>query len=181
MNLLKKMQNHSWYVGQELGWTPLFSDLINTKTKKKIVDKLKTMVDNWEERCIKVGGGAELVSKRTNFIDISKLHLEDIVGSASISVMKYLGIDIEFLLSVDVNQWETLVEYQTAVEIVKHIPCTNDAAERGCKLAKDYNTYGSKNEQIKQQIFKSVDFNRKQLKTNTKTEVISYFNNNSKK
>lgn len=172
---MKKLQNHSWYLGGELSWTVLFSSSLKDADKTKMVSKLKALDEDWSRRSIKLHGTARLLTKKDKIQDLSKLKVWNLVNSTSKAVMKSLGVNIDGLMAMPVSSWKTSVIYQDAVTIVKSLPCTNEAAERACKLAKDYNSFGTTNEKQKQNIFVEVAKNREQLKGNNQKTVENFY------
>ena len=63
--------------------------------------------------------------------------LSTFVGQDSWQFFAILGIDSGFV-DVPVSEWSTDERWQYGKRVVNHLSVTNDAAERGVKLAHDY-------------------------------------------
>jgi len=70
-----------------------------------------------------------------------------------------LNLDTSFLTEPS-SSWKTLKSYRDAEKVVKSIAVTNDAAERGVKLAQDF-LETSKSEASYQNILQVVEHDRK--------------------
>jgi hypothetical protein len=109
---LKMMKRHSWYLSQELATVALFSSLLSADEKMKLVSNIRS------ER------GTHLISE-----------LPRSAADLSISRMFFetAGIDDSFL-DVPVEAWSDTPSFKDAAELISHMVCINDVAERGVAL-----------------------------------------------
>lgn len=93
----------------------------------------------------------------------------ELVNATKNEALKAFLSDIDNLLSKDPSIWNDLPVYQDAVSLLKSIQVTNDPAERGVKIAKDLNDFGTKNEaQPKKNDKKCRTFSKNGFKTDKK-------------
>lgn len=162
---IEKFQNHLWYLGSELVVLSLFSEKVEDKVKSRMFEKMKCL-DNkqWVKRDYK------LTFDRRIF----KTELYDLVGPSSVTVLKSLKINIDFMFQNDVNNWKHLDEYQKAKETIDSFKVVNDTAERALKIMTDYNNTLTHNEDGKQSAIQVVEDNRQRIPNLTKSVLSSY-------
>ena len=81
----------------------------------------------------------------------------------STAFFKTTGLDDGFL-SLPPETWSEIPSYKTAVELIKNLPCVNDAAERGIALIEKFNSC-SKNEDNIQNLLQIVEKHRHDFPT----------------
>lgn len=163
---IEKFQDHLWYLGSELVVLSLFSDKVEDKIKSRMFEKMKHLDDGeWTQRDYQL----------TFDKGIFKKELFDLVGPSSMTVLKSLKINIDFMFQNDVKKWKHLNDYQKAKEIVDSFKVVNDTAERALKMMTDYNHSLTTNEEEKQGAIQVVEDNRKRIPS-TKKSVLSSYN-----
>ena len=80
----------------------------------------------------------------------------DSVSPQSYRFFKILGLDYQWL-AMDPERWQEEESYRLAKEFVTSVKVTNDIAERGVKLAKDYATLLTKDDAIRAQLLQGVE------------------------
>ncbi|KAJ6648133.1 hypothetical protein Bhyg_03358 [Pseudolycoriella hygida] len=148
---IEKFQNHLWYLGSELVVLALFSDKVGDTVKSRMFEKMKCLdAKQWTERDCKL----------TFEKKIYKKELFDLVGPSSMTVLKSLKIDIDFMFENDVRNWKHIDECGKAKEIVDSFKVVNDTAERALKMMTDFNQSLTHNEEGKQDLLQVVEDNR---------------------
>lgn len=150
--ILVKMNNHSWYLGQELAWTCIFSKSLSDEERQKVIHKLTESEPIWEKRGIKLHGNQGLVTRNSTIVDIKSLTLESLVDGRSRAVMQRFGVTYE---------WQDEMEFERQVKIVESIPCTNDICERAIHLANSHQEHGPRTENARQDFYLVADEARK--------------------
>jgi len=170
---MTKFENHFWYVGPKLvPLVPLFSSSLSTHMKCNIVDHVRQTYDpeiQWNVRGLK--------SDKSR--DLATAELSDLVNSSSVPALRSLGIDTDFILSLDPHTWSTSAVFQQAQSIVCSLTVINDAAERSIALMSQFNQSNIKNEAEMQTLHQVVADHRRRLpdtskSTLTATSVQSY-------
>ena len=75
--------------------------------------------------------------------DVDSYDLADYIGPDSPGLFYMLQVDPSFLAH-PAHSWPKLDSYKKAHKAVKSLKCVNDPAERGCKLAGDFNDSAEK-------------------------------------
>lgn len=162
---VKKFNDHLWYLGSELVVLSLFSNKVTDIVKHRLFEKMK-MVDKgkWGERSWRLIDTKNIVEK----------DLDDLVGDSSMSALKSLNMDIDFMFRNHVSNWKNLDEYKNAKAIVDSLKVTNDTAERSLKLMTDINESLTSKENKMQQLIQVIEDNRKRI-PNTKKDTLSSY------
>lgn len=161
---INKLKNHLWYLSPELILLALFSNEVPNAEKELMV---QTAIKK-DKPLLKRRSVRTITCKTA---DNKRLH--NFVGPQSLSLLRNLPIEIKFIYDYNPAQWKNLDQYKFARETVNSINVVNDLAERKVALASAYNTTLTLDEEERQRIFQSVEFNRK------KTQM--YYNKKSKK
>jgi len=148
---LKKMKGHLWYLSQDLVALSLFSDHVHIPEKIRIVEALKTPERNDLRR---------LDPKTVQFFQATTL--SDFVTKQSLNLFTALKLSSDFL-STDPGTWDNRDDYKQAKETVGALRVVNDCAERAVKLATDFNSVLTHDEEQRQLIFQVVEHYRKLL------------------
>ena len=148
-------QRHLWYLSEPLVSLAFFDPRVDDDTKKKMVANLKRPRKPDHPRRITVQGG------------IDDLSIEDMVTKRSLNIFNLLKDggkeDSRVFLSSDPERWQyddTFLELQRAAVNLKVV---NDVAERGVKLATDFNNALTKDEEQKQFLLQAVAVHRRKL------------------
>lgn len=162
---IEKFKNHLWYLGLELVVFSLFSNKITPKEKLKMLQEMKKKGDNW-----KIRGNRLLDSK-----DLQKKTLSDLIGCQSMSVIKSLKLNVDFMYNLEPDKWCNSKEYKIAKSVVDNIKVVNDVAERSLALMTIYNETLTRKEDGKQNVIHVVEDNRKRVKGCQK-KILSTYN-----
>ena len=68
-------------------------------------------------------------------------------------------------------EWKESEDYRKARQFVRTLKVVNDAAERGTKLASDYAQYLAKDSEMKQMIFQTLEWHRREMADIRKSTV----------
>jgi hypothetical protein len=122
------------------------------------------LTESWDSRTIRL----------VDTTNLKKKSLHDLVDATSISAMKLLAFDIEFLLNTNPTQWGSSEKFGQMKEVVEKLSVVNDSAERAIALATQFNQRLTKNEEELQQILQVVSDNRKRLPNANKCTIMSH-------
>lgn len=163
---IAKFSDHLWYLGSELVVLSLFSDKVPEDVKHRMFEKMKTLNNGeWTKRCYRSIETANVIAKK---------ELDDLVTSSSMTVLKSLKLDIDFMFENDVGHWKTLDSYKIAKDRIDSIHVVNDCAERSLKLMTDFNELFTNNESEKQNAIQSIEDNRKRMPSTKKSDLATY-------
>jgi hypothetical protein len=126
--------------------------------------RVTTTTENSDSRTIRLIDTANLEKKT----------LQQLIDSTSISTLKLLKFDTEFLLHSNPKLWNNSKINLEMKEVVDHIRVVNDSAERAIALATTYNDKLTKDESEKQQVIQVAADNRKRLPNADKKTIASY-------
>ena len=99
---------------------------------------------------------------RTNTTPGAAMHvLWDFVKPSSWEFFDILKVKADWL-NQPVTEWEDSEDYRKARHFVMTVKVVNDAAERGIKLASDYAQSLTKDSEIRQKIFQTVESHRRE-------------------
>ena len=87
-----------------------------------------------------------------------------------------MGLNMNFL-NYNPDVWKNLECYKESLEVVKSLQVVNDRDERSVSLIKEYNLFGSRNEEQIQAICQSVNVLRKFSPGFTKENLSKSFEN----
>ena len=87
--------------------------------------------------------------------------LWDFVKPSSWEFFKILKVRADWLTQ-PVTEWQESEDYRKARHFVMTVKVVNDAAERGIKLASDYAQSLTKDSEIRQKIFQTVESHRRE-------------------
>ena len=163
---MKKLQNHTWYLGSEMIPLSLFSDRVCDTEKKLIVEAMIQSGADWSVRGIKCPA-AEL-----NKLEKKQLH--ELVTSSSTAALQSLGLDVTILSGTDPKTWEEIAEFRYTKAIVKSVKVINDTAERSVALMSTFNQSITKIESEMQKLIQVVEDNRKRIPDCHKSILMTY-------
>jgi hypothetical protein len=147
------LEQHLWYLSDEVVGLALFSDRVPIMEKVKIVKGMNTEAG---ER--KVKGDSKILREGVTLRDFSTQRTRNILTR--------LNIDPSFL-SIPPETWNENDDYRKGRERVNHLRVVNDTAERGVKLFEEYNTLLTNDEEEKQFLLQVVEKNRISVPTYT--------------
>ena len=87
--------------------------------------------------------------------------LWDLVQPHSWDFFTILRVEADWL-TWPLDKWEESEDYQKARQFVMTVKVVNDAAERGIKLASDYVQSLTKDSEVRQEIFQTVEWHRRE-------------------
>lgn len=153
------LERHLWYLSDELVGLALFSDVVTSSEKKKIVDGMKT-----EPEPRHIRGNPVLLGNKVN--------LGDFASKRTLELLKNLEINCSFL-NLPPEQWSTSKDWKDGTERIKKLRVVNDTAERGVKLIEEFNNLITNDETEKQFLLQVVEANRKCIPTETTKRSIT--------
>jgi hypothetical protein len=125
---------------------------------------LRNLTESWVPRTIRL----------VDTTNLEKKSLHNLVGPTSISAMKLLKFDVNFLLTTNPLQWSTSEKFCQMKQVVDKLSVVNDSAERAIALATKLNKCLTKNEDELQEIVLVVADNRKRLPDANKRTIVSH-------
>ena len=150
--MLAKLEDHLWYLSEELVVLSLFSDKLDDAMKNKC---RKVMLKAFKEEIGQIKG--KLVTPVIeNFKSIEKLF-----GKESRRLLHLCGIEGKSFLDNPANTWKDNSDYKLMQNIVSNFVVVNDVAERAVLLAKMIQNKLTKNPESKQALVNIVPELRK--------------------
>ncbi|KAG0712250.1 hypothetical protein GWK47_018903 [Chionoecetes opilio] len=150
--VLQKLENHKWYLTQEVVPFALFGSRLSDKEKQDIAAKLHAT-----EKPDSFRRGKPMFPQVT-----AKTTLADLVGPESHLLLDTLGIEYDWLLQ-PVATWPRSDDYSKALEYVSNVKVVNDIAERGVKMMTDFANIITTDSQQKQYLLQTVEYNRERF------------------
>ena len=152
--VLNKMQNHTWYLTQEIVPFALFSTHSYMTNARK------------EQLALKIIGTEKPDSFRRGkplfpLIE-SSTSLPDLVGPESHFLFDALGIDGSWLKQ-PVEEWPENESFKAAEKFVHSVKVVNDVAERGVKMMADFATVITTNQEQRDQLLQVVELHRRKF------------------
>ncbi|KAG0727483.1 hypothetical protein GWK47_003996 [Chionoecetes opilio] len=146
--LLQKLENHKWYLTQEVVPFALFGSRLSDKEKQDIAAKLHAT-----EKPDSFRRGKPMIPQVT-----AKTTLADLFGPESHLLLDTLGIEYDWLLQ-PVATWPRSDDYSKPLEYVSNVKVVNDIAERGVKMMTDFANIITIDFQQKQYLLQTVEYN----------------------
>ena len=150
---MKVVQNHLWYLSDELVGLALFSDRVTADEKQRMI---KAMEKEPGKR--QVRGNPTMMTEGVTLGDLASKRTRKILSRLEIA---------ESFVKLPPSLWPTNPDYQNGKERVKALRVVNDTAERGVKLFEEYNGLITNDEEEKQFLLQVVEANRKAVPTQT--------------
>ena len=94
--------------------------------------------------------------REVNLSSIEGKHLFDFTTHNTLQFFHILGLNSNFLLTVDPDDWDSNERYQQGKRCAESLRVVNDSAERAIKLIKDFNSSLARNEEQKQFLLQVV-------------------------
>ena len=167
--MLTKLEDHLWYLSEELVFLSLFSEKLDDPMKNKC---RKAMINAYEEDLGNITG--KLV---TPVIDNVK-SVEKLFGKESWRLLRLCGIEGKSFLENPAYTWKDCSDFKIMQNIVSNFVVVNDVAERAVLLAKMIQNKLTRNPESKQalvnivpELRKLTDFRKKNLFRDINSEL----------
>ena len=167
--MLAKLEDHLWYLSEELVFLSLFSEKLDDPMKNKC---RKAMINAYEEDLGHITG--KLV---TPVIDNVK-SVEKLFGKESWRLLRLCGIEGKSFLENPAYTWKDCSDFKIMQNIVSNFVVVNDVAARAVLLAKMIQNKLTRNPESKQalvnivpELRKLTDFRKKNLFRDINSEL----------
>ncbi len=157
-----KIQNHLWYLGEELIAFAFFSNQISPKEKFAMQKSLQRKPSV---------AGRQLKWKPSG--SIKKIKLADLINSKTLETLTMLNMDIELLTGRHPSEWKRSSSYREMKMKVDAIKVVNDTGERAIALMSSVNGFLTKNENELQDILQVIENQRKKHSNINKDKFIN--------
>ena len=154
------MKHHCWYINEDMISLAFFSENVTNAMKDEMAKRLLSC-RNMVPSNRKGEGFGKPDCPQVDFNDAIRHDLAEYIGPGSWLLFKCLKIDSKFLATPS-SEWPQDPAFLAGKEVVAHLAVTNDAAERGVKLASDFLEV-SKDERVYQNVLQVVENHRKEL------------------
>ena len=142
------LRRHCWYLTPECVIFCLFSEKIDKDEKSRLAVKLLTLEEE-KPRDHKL--------EKPKFPSVSPTtELVDLLSPESFKFFDILGLNYEWL-AMDPDNWNNSDSYRTARDFVTTLKVTNDVAERGVKLATDFATMLTRDDEMREKLLQGVE------------------------
>lgn len=155
--VLEKLENHRWYLTQEVVPFALCSSMLNNKQKQDLAAQLHAT-----EKPDSFRQGKPVFQRIT-----ANTTLVDLVGPESHFLLDTLSVGSDWLLK-PVEAWPDDDDYNTALEYVTSLKVVNDVAERGVKMMSDFANVITTDEAQRGYLMQAVEFHRRRFSSFTK-------------
>ena len=98
--------------------------------------------------------------------------IADSVTKSTLQLFHQFCIGMDFI-NYNPDEWVFRCDYLHGAQIVKNLCVVNDNAERAVALISEYNTFSTKDEDIKQYLLQVVDDHRRQVSCCSKDRLFS--------
>lgn len=160
--VIKKLENHLWYLSPESSALSFFDDEVPTYVKRKMLESLREEVDPEMDPPKKFPG--------VNISHLVQKEMDYFINQWSKKLFDRLKLKQNFL-NVDPSLWPDNSEYKENQKVLQSLQVVNDVAERAVKLADSYLNTLTKNEDQKQFLFQIVS-NYKQENPNVNKKTL---------
>jgi hypothetical protein len=150
--VLKKMDNHMWYLTQEMVPFVLFSSNVSNSLKQDIANQLHRT-----ERPESFRRGKPPFPKITG-----KTTLMELIGPESHFLFEVLGIDTKRQAD-PAESWQDNNDFRVARDYVISLKVVNDIAERGVKMMTDFAEVLTKDCKQREYLLQAVEYNRERF------------------
>ena len=141
-------RRHGWYSTPEVSVFSLFSEKVSVDEKSRLACKLLSLTSSVPESFNLVKPKFKNIDERTTLLDL--------ITPQSFKFFSILNLDYDWL-AMNPEKWEEEESYKKAKEFVRTVKVTNDVAERGVKLAADYATILTKDDEIRDRLLQGVE------------------------
>ena len=159
---LAALKRHLWYLSEKLVQLGLFSDLVVTETKQRMVINLRQNSDQNPMSADVLDTLQQMALQKKHLMHSSHLFFD------------ILGLDTTFLdHGVERWQWLDLPYLLAAKRSVQAMKVVNDSAERGISLSTTFNSTVTKQKEQKQFLFQVVESYRKRFPNSKKSTILN--------
>ena len=151
-----KLRLHTWYMNQEYVVFNLFSELVDDKIKKEIVEKLELA----NPPKYSFGFPPNPVKLPLDKKSGKKVCVSDFVGHGSLFIFDIMKFDRDWL-QLPISSWKSNASYLEMEQYLKTLLVVNDAAERGIKLVSEYVDCLTKDSANRQDLLQVVEAHQK--------------------
>jgi hypothetical protein len=144
---VKAFLRHLWYLSEELIALAFFDDAVDSNTKRRMITALQKETSDEAQPLKRI---------QIEPISIPEIELSDFVTSRTTSFFHTLGLNADFLLQADPDNWQFCEHFQMAKKYISSLAVVNDRAERAVKLMQDFNCSITTNEEQKQYLLQVV-------------------------
>ena len=116
--VMKKLQNHTWYLEAKMLPLSLFSRNVSVEKKTLIVEAMVHCGENWSSQDIKCSVSL--------FNHLAEKQLHDLVTSSSAAALHLFGISIADLSGHDPLTWDDIPSFRAARAAVESLKVVND-------------------------------------------------------
>jgi len=150
---LATLSRHLWYLVPNAVTFCLFSELVSVEEKHAIRDKL-----------LSLARPTTVNLKKPVFPTLTmETTLCDLVTKESWDFFTIVKVEPDFL-PLPIQDWESSEEFKRARDFVFHVKVTNDVAERGIGMAKDYMKILTTSSDLREKLFEAVEWDRRKYK-----------------
>ena len=156
---------HTWYLQEETVPMALFSDKLSLDDKSRLAAKILTLQSSkpvhWDT--VEVGQDEVRYELGKPVLELNlttSTALHDLVGPQSFLLFDLLGLPWDWL-GENPDVWEQSDSYLEMRDYIRTVKVTNDVAERGVKLIKDYATILTTDDDMRKLLLHGVERNRK--------------------
>ena len=142
------LRRHGWYFSPEVAMFCLFSEKVSLDEKSRLAGKLLSLQSAIPE-------SYKLEKPKFPMID-EKTKLLDLITPNSFKFFSILQLKMNWL-AMNPERWPEDEHYMKAKNFVKTTKVTNDVAERGVKMARDYATILTKDDNIRDMLLQGVE------------------------
>ena len=164
-----RLEEHLWYLSEELVVMSLFSDKLDEQQKNKC---RKAMLSHYRENLDPVTG--KLI---TPLLSNSKsTEISTLFGKESWRLLHLCRIKGKSFLEKPASSWKDCSDYTMLKNIVKNFVVVNDVAERAVLLAKTLQNKLTKNSKLKNTLVNIIPELRKICESNNKCDLLKDIN-----
>ena len=154
---LATMDRHRWYLAPSVVMFSLFSKQVSDDTKARMVAKLLTF-EKPEKKRVGLPAFPTLTGES---------QLWDLVTEESWDFFTILKVPVDWLTWPPMK-WEESEHFRRIEKFVTTAKVINDTAERAIKLASDYTKSLTKDSKMRQKLFQTVEWHRREKAGRTK-------------
>ena len=160
---IEKLQNHLWYLTEEVVVFSMFSNKVNSDTKQQLASKLLTTPKP-----------NRFILGKPSFPNLDENStITSLIGPKSWSLFQILNVDTNWLM-LPPSEWNQYDSYNEVLKFVTSVKTVNDSAERGIKFVTDYISSLTHNENQLQWLLQAVESHRKKLKSFDKKSLNNF-------
>ena len=166
--MLRKFDQHLWYLSEELAVFCFFSSMLSHSQKALCAKSMK--------RYHRKGDLVTPDGKMTTPILKSSTRVWHLFGPKSWLIFKLIGFDEtkKSFLDKPVKDWANDAEYQYLQGVVANLQVVNDPAERGVLLGKTLQGRITYDQEERKKLFLSIPHVREKLKRLTRSALINF-------